>query len=64
VELTVRRLPSEPEINWVIGQWGDMIYGIGDEPSALPEFMTARAEASVKLSQHEKLVALTRVQTK
>lgn len=61
IELTVRRAPSEPEIQWVIGQRLEMIYGIGDEPRALPEHMSARAETSVKLSRHEKLVALTRV---
>jgi hypothetical protein len=64
VELTERRLPSEPEVIWVIGQRGEMIYGIGDEASALPEFMSAKDEASVKLSLHEKLVALTRAHLK
>lgn len=64
VELSERRLPSEPVVHWVIGQRGEMIYGIGDEPSALPEFMPARAEESVKLSRYEKLVLLTKVHLK
>ncbi len=61
VQVRVRRAPAEPEVDWVIGQRGEVVYGIGDEPVALPEHMSARAEASVKLSRHEKLVALTRV---
>jgi hypothetical protein len=56
-----RRLPSEPHVGWVIGQRGSVIYGIGDEATALPEFMPAEREASVKLSLHEKLVKLTRI---
>ena len=56
-----RRLPSEPHVGWVIGQRGSMIYGIGDEATVLPEFMPAEREASVKLSLHEKLVKLTRI---
>ena len=56
-----RRLPSEPHVGWVIGQRGSMIYGIGDEATVLPEFMPAQREASVKLSLHEKLVKLTRI---
>jgi hypothetical protein len=61
LEYVERRLPSEPRVQWVIGQRGDTIYGIGDEAAALPEFMPAAAEAKVKLSLHEKLVKLSRI---
>jgi hypothetical protein len=61
VEVRVRRAPSEPEVEWLIAQRGEVVYGIGDEPVALPEHMSARAEASVKLSRHEKLLTFTRV---
>jgi hypothetical protein len=61
LQLIERRLPSEPHVGWVIGQRGSVIYGIGDEATVLPEFMPAEREASVKLSLHEKLVKLTRM---
>jgi hypothetical protein len=61
LQFTERRLPSEPHVGWVIGQRGSVIYGIGDEATVLPEFMPADREASVKLSLHEKLVKLTRI---
>jgi hypothetical protein len=61
VQFTERRLPSEPHVGWVVGQRGHVIYGIGDEATALREFMPAQHEAKVKLSLHEKLVKLTRI---
>lgn len=61
LEFVERRLSSEPQVEWVIGQRGEVIYGIGDEAAALPEFMPAAAEAKVKLSLHEKLVQLSRI---
>jgi hypothetical protein len=64
VQFIERRLPSEPHVGWVVGQRGNVIYGIGDEATVLPEFMPARQEARVKLSLHEKLVKLTRIHLK
>ncbi len=61
IQFTERRLPSEPQVGWVVGRRGDVIYGIGDEATALPEFMPAEREARVKLSLHEKLLELTRI---
>jgi hypothetical protein len=61
IEFTERRLPAEPQLDWVFGQRGDVIYGIGDEATALPEFMPARDEAKVKLSLYEKLGKLSRI---
>jgi hypothetical protein len=61
IHFTERRLPSEPHVGWVIGQRGEVVYGIGDEATVLPELMRAPREASVKLNLHEKLVKLTRI---
>lgn len=61
IEFTERRLPAEPQLDWVFGQRGDVIYGIGDEATALPELMPARDEAKVKLSLSEKLGKLSRI---
>lgn len=58
---TERRLPAEPQVGWVVGQRHEVIYGVGDEPTALPEFMPAEREAAVKLSLPDKLVKLTKV---
>jgi hypothetical protein len=57
---TERRLPKEPYVGWVVGQRQEVIYGVGDEATALPELMTAEREAAVKLSLADKLVKLTR----
>jgi hypothetical protein len=59
--VTERRLPAEPFVGWVVGQRHEVIYGVGDEPSALPEFMPAEREAAVKLSLLDKLAKLTKV---
>jgi uncharacterized protein DUF6599 len=56
-----RRLPTEPVVGWVVGQRAEVVYGIGDEASVLPEFMPAQREAAVKLSLLEKLAKLTRI---
>jgi hypothetical protein len=61
VQFIERRLPSEPHVGWVVGQRAEVVYGIGDEASVLPEFMPAQREAAVKLSLLEKLVKLTRI---
>jgi hypothetical protein len=58
---TERRLPAEPYVGWVVGRRHEVVYGIGDEATALPEFMPAEREAAVKLSPLEKLVKLTQV---
>jgi hypothetical protein len=58
---TERRLPAEPSLGWVVGQREEVIYGIGDEATALPEFMPAAREAAVKLALLDKLVELTKV---
>jgi hypothetical protein len=61
IAITERRLPSEPQLDWVFGQRGEVIYGVGDEPTALPEFMPARDESTVKLTLGEKLLRLSRM---
>lgn len=58
---TERRLPAEPAVGWVVGQRQEVIYGVGDEASALPEFMPAEREAAVKLGLIDKLAKLTKV---
>jgi hypothetical protein len=58
---TERRLPAEPYVAWVVGQRHEVIYGVGDEATALPEFTSAEREAAVKLSLLDKLVTLTKV---
>ena len=60
LSFTERRLPAEPSVGWVVGQRQEVIYGVGDEATALPEFMPAEREAAVKLSLLDKLVKLTR----
>jgi hypothetical protein len=60
IAFTERRLPNEPSVGWVVGQRQEVIYGVGDEPTALPELMSAEREAAVKLSLLDKLVKLTR----
>jgi hypothetical protein len=59
--VTERRLPAEPFVGWVVGQRHEVIYGVGDEASVLPEFTPAEREAAVKLSLLDKLVKLTKV---
>jgi hypothetical protein len=61
LSFTERRLPAEPYVGWVVGQRHEVIYGVGDEATALPEFMPADREAAVKLSLLDKLVKLTKV---
>jgi hypothetical protein len=56
-----RRLPAEPWVAWVVGQRQEVIYGVGDEATALPEFMPAEREAAVKLALADKLAKLTKV---
>jgi hypothetical protein len=56
-----RRLPAEPWVGWVVGQRQEVIYGVGDEATALPEFMPAEREAAVKLALLDKLAKLTKV---
>jgi hypothetical protein len=58
---TERRRPAEPYVGWVVGQRHEVVYGVGDEATALPEFMPAEREAAVKLSPLDKLVKLTKV---
>ncbi|HTV17772.1 MAG TPA: DUF6599 family protein [Polyangiaceae bacterium] len=58
---TERRLPAEPVVGWVVGQHQDVIYGVGDEATALPEFMPAAREAAVKLALPDKLAKLAKV---
>jgi hypothetical protein len=58
---TERRLPAEPYVGWVVGQRREVIYGVGDEATALPELTSAEREAAVKLSLLDKLVKLTKV---
>jgi len=60
---TERRLPREPQVGWVVGQRQEVVYGVGDEATALPELTSAEREAAVKLSLAEKLVELTRTHT-
>jgi hypothetical protein len=61
LSFTERRLPAEPYVGWVVGQRHEVIYGVGDEATALPEFTSAEREAAVKLSLLDKLVKLTKV---
>jgi hypothetical protein len=56
-----RRLPAEPWVGWVVGQRQEVVYGVGDEAAALPEFMPAEREAAVKLGLLDKLAKLTKV---
>lgn len=56
-----RRLPAEPWVGWVVGQRQEVIYGVGDEATALPEFMPAEREAAVKLGLADKLAKLSKV---
>lgn len=56
-----RRLPAEPAVGWVVGQRQEVVYGVGDEAAALPEFMPAEREAAVKLGLPDKIAKLTKV---
>jgi hypothetical protein len=56
-----RRLPAEPSVGWVLGQRQEVVYGVGDEATSLPEFMPAAREAAVKLPLPEKLAKLSKV---
>ena len=47
----------------MVGQRQEVIYGVGDEATALPELTSAEREAAVKLSLADKLVELTRTHT-
>lgn len=58
---TERRLPSEPNVTWVVGQRHEVIYGVGDEAAALPELLSAEREAAVKLAPAEKLALLEKI---
>lgn len=61
IAFTERRLPTEPNVTWVVGQRHEVIYGVGDEPTALPELMSAEREALVKLSAADKLALLEKL---
>jgi hypothetical protein len=63
VALTFRRLPAEPNVTWVVGQRRELLYGVGDEATALPESTSAEREASVNLSLPDKLLELNRMHT-
>jgi uncharacterized protein DUF6599 len=63
VALTFRRLPTEPNVQWVVGQRRELLYGVGDEATALPESTSAEREAIVNLSLPDKLLELTRMHT-
>jgi uncharacterized protein DUF6599 len=63
VALTFRRSPSEPNVGWVVGQRRELLYGVGDEATALPESTSAEREATVNLSLADKLLELTRMHT-
>jgi hypothetical protein len=56
-----RRLPGEPNVGWVVGLKHEVVYGVGDDASALPEYFPAEREAAVKLSFLDKLHELTRI---
>jgi uncharacterized protein DUF6599 len=58
---TERRLSTEPNVTWVVGQRHEVIYGVGDEAAALPELMSAEREAAVKLASSEKLALLEKI---
>lgn len=58
---TERRLPSEPNVTWVVGRRHEVIYGVGDEAAALPELLSAEREARVKLALSEKLALLEKI---
>lgn len=61
IAFTQRRLPTEPNVTWVVGQRHEVIYGVGDEAAALPEFTSAEREAAVKLGLADKLALLEKV---
>ena len=61
IALTERRLSTEPNVTWVVGQRHEVIYGVGDEAAALPELMSAEREAAVKLAPGEKLALLEKL---
>ena len=61
IAFTERRLPTEPNVTWVVGQRHEVVYGVGDEVSALPELMSAEREAAVKLAPAEKLALLEKI---
>ena len=54
-------VPAEPWVGWVVGQRQEVVYGVGDEAAALPEFMPAEREAAVKLGLLDKLAKLSKV---
>jgi hypothetical protein len=56
-----RREPGQPPVRWMVGRRGRVLYGIGDEATALPGFLPAEEEARVKLNDHEKLLKLSRI---
>lgn len=60
VSVSERRLPAEPSVTWVFGQRQEVIYGVGDDATALPEHLPAEREAAVKLGLLDKLAKLTR----
>jgi uncharacterized protein DUF6599 len=63
VAVTFRRSPAEPNVAWVVGQRRELLYGVGDEATALPESTSAEREATVNLSLPDKLLELTRMHT-
>jgi hypothetical protein len=56
-----RRPAGEPSLDWVIGQKGAIVLGIGDDPGALPAGISAAEEMEVKLTVWQKLEKLVDV---
>jgi hypothetical protein len=58
LKLTERRSAFEPQLGWVIGRRAEVVVGIGDEETALPESAAGRRDADVELTLQEKLSKL------
>jgi hypothetical protein len=61
LRFTERRPSGEPTLDWVIGQKGAIVYGVGDDPAALPAGVSAVEEMEVKLTLWQKLDKLMEV---
>jgi hypothetical protein len=61
LRFTERRPSGEPNLDWVIGQRGATVYGIGDDPAVLPAGLSAVEEMEVKLTLWQKLEKLVEV---
>ena len=58
LELSERRSPSEAPLSWVIGRRAEVVYGVGDEQTAVPELAYASERRNESLGLQEKLSKL------